>query len=454
MGSTINGDGTFRVIHDLSYPRRNKKIPSVNSFVKKKHFKTTWDDFKKVVRFFKKNPGKWLLAIFDWEKAYRQLPTDPDQWPYLILKDFEDGLWVDTRVAFGGVAGCGIFGRPADAWKELIEVQLAIPKIFRWVDDNMLLKRPESTVTMRQVVNVSNQLGVKTNHTKYHEFDEEQKYLGFIWNGTKHTVRLPAEKLNERREATTKMLRTEEKITYKTFEQLVGQLCHLILILPHMKPYMRSMHHYKKSWGNQWIKKHLSDEVKDDLEHWEHTLNTFDNLRILPDRSPIEVNWYGDASTSFGLGLKVGSSWAMFWLMDGWESYNLKPDETPRKIAWAETIIIRLGIIMVAKKYETKGKRFIVHTDNTTTEGVVRNRKSKDKSVNEEWKRIQNLLTEYQCDIKETRVTSEDNPADALSRGDNSEEDLNKQLYVPIPSDLYGLVYQEYGRYGKRPRQT
>lgn len=76
MGSTVNGDGTFRVIHDL------------------------------------------------------------------ILKDFEGGLWIDTRVAFGGVAGCGIFGRPADAWKDLMQAQLTIPRIFCWVDDNMLLKRP------------------------------------------------------------------------------------------------------------------------------------------------------------------------------------------------------------------------------------------------------------------------------------------------------------------------
>jgi hypothetical protein len=29
-------------------------------------------------------------------------------------------MWLDTRVQFGGVAGCGIFGRPADLWKKIV----------------------------------------------------------------------------------------------------------------------------------------------------------------------------------------------------------------------------------------------------------------------------------------------------------------------------------------------
>jgi hypothetical protein len=34
--------------------------------------------------------------------------------------DFNGGLLLDTRIAFGGVAGCGSFGRLADAWKQLM----------------------------------------------------------------------------------------------------------------------------------------------------------------------------------------------------------------------------------------------------------------------------------------------------------------------------------------------
>jgi hypothetical protein len=37
------------------------------------------------------------------------------------VKDFDGKLLVNTRITFGGVAGCGSFGRPADAWKLMMK---------------------------------------------------------------------------------------------------------------------------------------------------------------------------------------------------------------------------------------------------------------------------------------------------------------------------------------------
>lgn len=36
MGSVVNGDGSFRIINDLSFPQNDEETPSVNSFVDKK----------------------------------------------------------------------------------------------------------------------------------------------------------------------------------------------------------------------------------------------------------------------------------------------------------------------------------------------------------------------------------------------------------------------------------
>lgn len=52
MGAVINGDGSLRPINDLSFPRKDPSIPSVNSFVDPKQFLTTWDYFKRVAAFF------------------------------------------------------------------------------------------------------------------------------------------------------------------------------------------------------------------------------------------------------------------------------------------------------------------------------------------------------------------------------------------------------------------
>lgn len=50
MGSVTNNDGSLRMINDLSYhyETNDEQIPSVNSFVDKNDFTTTWDDFNTV----------------------------------------------------------------------------------------------------------------------------------------------------------------------------------------------------------------------------------------------------------------------------------------------------------------------------------------------------------------------------------------------------------------------
>lgn len=139
MGGAVNGDGSIRMVNDLSHPKADTKIPSVNSFVDKLNYETHWDDFDKVALFFQENPGEWELAIFDWQKAYRKLPAHTSQRKYLCIKDFDDMIWIDLAVGFGGVASCGVFGAPAHVWKIIMERLLGFKKIFRWVDDNLII---------------------------------------------------------------------------------------------------------------------------------------------------------------------------------------------------------------------------------------------------------------------------------------------------------------------------
>jgi hypothetical protein len=61
-------------------------------------------------------------------------------------------LLLDTRITFGGVAGCGSFGRPANGWKEIMQQEFDLVHIFRWVDDNLFVRNPDSKTTMAEVV--------------------------------------------------------------------------------------------------------------------------------------------------------------------------------------------------------------------------------------------------------------------------------------------------------------
>lgn len=354
MGGAINGDGSVRMVNDLSHPKKDKSIPSVNSFVDKLNYGTYWDDFDKVAQFFQENPGEWECVIFDWQKAYRQLPGNPSQRRFLCILDFENRVWVDLAVGFGGVASCGVFGAPAHVWKVIVERLLGFPKIFRWVDDNLILRRPGTLSSLEDVTTISNHLGVETNPVKNHEFADEQRYVGFIWNGKDHTVRLPDEKLNERKKVILDLLGEGSSWSYDQVESFIGKLVHTVYIVPHMKAYMRSFYKWLKSWVNKAALRKTPTYVKTDLEEWNSCLLTFDARRLIPSQTAREVDWVGDASSSFGIGVLVGRNWACFKLEDGWQTVGLI--EGKRLIAWAETVAIRLGLIVLSKLHQVGGQ--------------------------------------------------------------------------------------------------
>ncbi|KAA1065920.1 hypothetical protein PGT21_015509 [Puccinia graminis f. sp. tritici] len=403
--AVVNGDGEIRPINNLSYPRNDDLVKSVNSYVNKGDFETTWDDFKIVSKFLSEDKRRFELALFDWEKAYQQIPTRHDQWRYLLVKNFEDKLLVDTRITFGKVAGCGSFGRPADAWKLIMKKQFNLVNVFCWVDDNLFIREEGVTVSMKDVVKKSDELGVKTNVKKYSEFSSEQKFIGFVWNGFDKTVRLPEGKIEQRLTQIYPFMVPKANFDYEEAEILVGRLNHVSYILPHLRCNLCSIYRWLKSWLFRKAKRFTPEDVLVDLTIWIDTLKNFEHTRLICWGPPLDVGWVGDASTSF-------------------------------------RIAIHLGLLMLLKLRDQKGKSLIVWTDNTKTENSINNKKTKDKDANNEWMKIQRILVEESVDLVARRVKSKDNKADALSRGVRSGQHVKNQVVINMPADLEDLLEQ------------
>ncbi|OAV93763.1 hypothetical protein PTTG_27217 [Puccinia triticina 1-1 BBBD Race 1] len=393
LGAVINGDGSLRPINDLSFPHSKGDIPSVNSFVDADDFATTWDDFNVVANFLKNVKGPVLLALFDWEKAYRQIPTAPHQWPYLMVRDFDDKLLLDTRITFGGVAGCGSFGRPADAWKKIMLAEFDVLNVFRWVDDNLFVKRPYSTTLMTDVVKRSDELGVKTNKEKYSPFLTEQKYVGFIWNGTEKTVRLPEKKLEKRVNQIQHFLEIGANFLYNEVEVIAGRLNHVSYMLPQLRCYLCGIYRWLKDWVHRETRRPIPKDAEEDLHVWFTTLKEFTPTRLIARQDPTEIGWVGDALTGYGIGVLIGRRWAQFRLRSIEElDRGLIENKEEERVSRLETVAVRLGLLMLLKLGARAGKTFIVWTDNTTTESVILKQKLKDNGKTSDFGREQGRL--------------------------------------------------------------
>lgn len=178
----------------------------------------------------------------------------------------------------------------------------------------------------------------------------------------------------------------------------------------------------------------MPESVLEDLNHWQDILLTFRPTQLIPDVEVSNVGWIGDASTSYGIGVIVGKNWSQLRLLRDWKYINNSGQ--PRDIAWLETIAVRIGLQMVTHLMETKGKRFLVLTDNTVTQATILNRRSRNIGVNDQWKRIQANLIKSDCDIHQVYVRSADNKTDELSRGRQGNKRKSDKLLLPIPEDL------------------
>lgn len=223
-------------------------------------------------------------------------------------------------------------------------------------------------------------------------------------------------------------------------EKFNGKLSHLTLILPQLKPYLVANFKWMATWRSPG-KRGMPPEVLKDLLYWKTVLSLLNPTRLIPDRTIRNVGWVGDASSSYGIGIIIGKHWSQFAWRPNWSN---PPGQPKRTIAWAETVAVRLGLLMLACIMPTPGYSFSCLTDNTTTEGAARNRKSKDFWVNEEWKLIQTLLIEMDCDINLVRVISADNNADNLSRGLGTSKATHHMIAINVPLDLTPYLYQVF----------
>jgi hypothetical protein len=145
---------------------------------------------------------------------------------------------------------------------------------------------------------------VKTNKKKYLEFGDEQKFIGFVWNRHTKTVRLPLGQTEEQIKQISRFLAPGATFTYSDAMVLAGRLNHAMYVLPQLRCHLRSIYQWQKEWVNTSATRPAPQEMQEDLQQWTDTLWEYKAHRLIPDPDPTDVGWVGDASTSYGVGVR------------------------------------------------------------------------------------------------------------------------------------------------------
>lgn len=440
------GSSKFRLIQDMSFPRNDPSLPSVNSGIDSDHFPTAWGTFDSVLDLILSLPPGCVAATFDISAAYRITPIRPDQ-QHLLCISWDGSVYVDRAVMFGLSSSAGVFGAVADM---LVAIYTAagIGPIRKWVDDFFAVRLPGKTWTEEDFMTLTGQIGVPWSHEKLRRFATVQKYIGFWWDLDRRTVALPEDKLKAVRKLVQSWLAPDFRANMKEAATLHGKLVHCAAIFPLIRPFLPSITMFIRTFTSARARLHPGAHLLGDLSWIRFLLHYLPNSRPLRSPTPIDIGWWGDASTSFGVGVIVGSFWAVWRWAPG---FVVGPREE-YDIGWAEAVAVDLGLRLALQVGAPlhAGSSFLVKSDNTGIVTVVNKGRSRNRETNKILKHVYRLQAERSIRIHATHIPSRENIADALSRGDlvgfrAGFPSASTHVHMSLPAHLQGKLISVYG---------
>ena len=412
------GSTERRIVQDLSFPRNNPSCPSVNDQIDIDCFKCDWGTFNDVRAIVMDAPPGSEAATLDVDSAFRCCPIIPSQQRNFIVH-WENSYYIDHDAPFGGSSSSGVFGRVADT-KTVILTSVNLGPSKHWVDDFVFFRfplsinsyPPEFSYSLSDIYAVAKRLGWPWKESKTRPFASEFKYLGFIWDLSAKTVQIPESK-KARYLAKLETWSIDQKFIKKDVESILGTLVHCSLALPDGRSHLPSISRFAASFNflsSSFVRRAPNPSVITDIAWWRTQLSSkFCGSAITkpPDTSPIE--FWVDASSSWGVGIVLDNEWDSWKLTPGWNTDG-------RNIGWAEIVAIELGLLFAVHKGFTH-IHFLIKSDNQGVIHAIEGGKSRSPAQNLVLQRITLLLSLHNFWISSLYVHSVDNLADLPSRG-------------------------------------
>jgi hypothetical protein len=408
----------WRLIQDLSYPKKPGAGPaSVNAGIDSDDFPTEWGTFDDTSAMLLSLPDGCQAATFDVTAAYRITPVAPAEQNALCIL-WQLKYYIDFALAFGLASSAGVFGSIADMLVH-IYILLGFGLMLKWVDDFFVIRLPGQTWSEEDFLAVGDRLGVPWSREKLRRFASVQRYIGFDWNLDARSVSFPADK----REATLALVAEWAEPTARwsgaDAARLHGKLVHMATCYPLIRPFVVSAGIFAARFTSPRARLHVSSGLAADLAWITELVPVLPPELPLARPEPIDVGWWGDASTSFGVGVVVGGFWGVWKYAPG---VAVGPGQA-FDIGWAEAVAVEVGLGIASAEGVLAGSapehaRFLVRSDNTGVAAVVNKGRSRSANTNAVLKRVYRALAAEGVSLHAEYVASRDNIADALSRGD------------------------------------
>ena len=384
-------------------------------------------------------PPHSQAAVFDVDSAYRNIPIHPADQPHFCLK-WDSLFYVDHCVAFGSASSAGLFGRVADALVAIFKAQ-GVDYILKWVDDFVFIRfcYPNTSASLYRIdasliFDTAHSLGIPWKLSKYADFSSSFTYLGFLWCFSSRTVSLlDAKRLKFLERLSPWLLHTPQ--TLSSAQKLLGSLNHCCYVLPLGRSHL---HHLRKfvagfpAESSPFLTHKIPSPLALELLWWHSILqDPPDPLPIGRPPPPLGISVFVDASTSFGIAILIGNRWDAFQL-----TTSALPDGF---IGVLEMLAVEFAVYALTHIYPPFS-HFLIHSDNQGVVASLRTFSSRGLLQNESLTRTLQVLLQRNSHLSATYITSAQNPADPISRGQFPSPSRRLHVPITIPASLVSLL--------------
>lgn len=429
-----------RIIQDLSYPRNNIAVTSVNSEINSDLFPCEWGSFAQCYFLVAKAPHGTQVAVFDVDSAYRNIPVHPEDQRHFCVS-WDGKVYIDHCVAFGSASSAGLFGRIADCFVDIIQAHGA-QQVLKWVDDFIFFRYPSSSFepyhysyNSSLIFDIANQLGLPWSFPKFHDFSTSFTYLGFQWNIPDRSVQLPDAKKRKFSQRCNLWL-SGSKQNLRSAQTLLGSLNHCCLVYRSARTHLFQLRSFVARFppsASPFLSLPVPPPLRSEILWWESALSQeFFGCKVAspPDVLPLKI--FVDASTSWGIGILINDKWAAFRISSSAFS-------STHSIGWAEMVAVELAVSLLCAVHP-RNSHFLIHSDNQGVIGAIDSSFSRGASQNASLSRLSSTLLNHDCFISTAYIRSADNPSDPISRGILPSTASRLNTSIKLDPDLVPLV--------------
>lgn len=359
--------GSFRLIHDLSFPRGD----SVNDSIPEEHSRVKYDTVEYVVSMAQFLGQGALIAKCDLTDAFRLIPLHCSQYPLTGMK-FEGKFWFDRTLPMGASSSCAIFESFSTALVFALEDRFGFNFVSHLIDDFVFLGPPNSSMCLKALLTffaMGEYIGLPFKKEKTVYPSTKVEVYGLLVDTISQEVSLPQDKLRKLKE-NIKGLSGVRTIPVRQLQSILGLLNYASYVIAPGRAFLRRLFDLLK--GHR--KTHhifITREARADLRAWECFCTSFNGrsfFRILSAQPDFKI--FTDASGTIAGAAVFGAEWLVY----PWPKYLDNSHITVKELVPVNLAISTWGEFM-------RNRRVRAICDNTAVVHIINNQSSRNPEV-------------------------------------------------------------------------